>query len=509
MAFEFDRITPEKAGISSYRILDFLSALESVGTEMHGMMLLKGNSIFAEGHWRPYNNDDPHIMFSFTKSLTSTAIGFAVSEGVISLDDKLVDIFPDKLPKEVNENLKKADIRSLLTMSCGHDTEMGGYGIDVDYVAEFLKHPFEHEPGTYFRYNTAGTNILCAVLLRKTGEKLTDYLKPRLFDKLSMGDVYCAEISDGILWGGAGSFLTTEQMAKFIRFIANRGVWEGERLLPEAWFDLACGYQIDNTPTQSNPDWVKGYGFQFWQCVPEGVFRADGAFGQYGIVVLDKDLVFIFQSASSTMQDTLTVTWDYLLKYIGEKPLPEDEKAYAALKYKLDNLEISHPISKKNPESFDKFDGLELILNEEVKTDLCGLIGGSGMYFAKNQPKKNASIKNMTISITDEALTITTDSGEVLPIATNARFNSFSLNGNNYGAVGTWSNPEAFEFLVYCTSAASGVKFRLELGENPRLLADSTLLNVGGIGGNPPETITFTKGNKNGAKSDYKPYFAS
>lgn len=508
MNFEFGKITPEKAGISSYRVLDFLSALEEVGTEMHSMMLIKGNDVFAEGSWKPYNKNDAHIMFSFTKSLTSTAIGFAVNEGKVSLDDKLVDIFPDKLPKEVNEYLKKADVRSLLTMSCGQDTEMGGWGDCEDYIASFLAHPFEHEPGTYFRYNTAGTNILSAILFRKTGEKLIDYLKPRLFDKLGMGDVHCAQVNEEVAWGGAGSFLTVGQMARFIRFVANRGVWNGERLLPEEWFDMACSYQIDNTSTQSNPDWVKGYGFQFWQCVPEGAFRADGAYGQYGIVVPDKDLVFIFQSASSTMQDTLTVTWDYLLKYIGDEPLPEDEGAYSALKYKLDNLEISHPIAKKNPEAYDKYNGLVLVANEEVNTDLCGLIGGSGMFFAKNQPKKNVSIKKITLNIKDDSVELVTDSREVLPIAMNAHFNSFSLNGMNYGATGTWVNPEAMEFLVYCTSAASGVKFRLELGENPKLSGDSTLLSIGGIGGNPPQTITFTKENENG-KSDYKPYFAS
>ncbi|MDO4459276.1 MAG: serine hydrolase [Clostridia bacterium] len=512
MSFEFNRISPEEAGVSSYQILEFLNKLEEEGTEMHSMMLLKGDSIFAEGWWKPYNPDTEHILFSFTKTLTSTAIGFAVNEGVISLDDKLVDIFPDKLPEVISDNLKKADVRSLLTMSCGHSNEIEAFGLPFDdFVKAFLAHPFEHEPNTYFMYNTAGTNMLCAILLRKTGEKLTDYLKPRLFDKLGMGDVYVANLPNGVPCGGAGGFLKTEQMARFIRFIANRGTWNGERLLSQSWFDLATTYQIDNTPTQKDPDWTKGYGFQFWCCVPDGVFRADGAFGQYGIVVPDKDMVFIFQSASTTMQDTLTVCWNHLLKYVSDKPLPEDKEAYSALKYKLENLEINHPITKKNPQAKDLYDGLQLILNEPVKKDLSEFIGGSGMLFAENRrrTKDIKTISSLTVRFGEKEIDLITDFGEVLPISMNSHFNSFELNGHVYGAVGTWASSDTLEFLVYCASAASGTRYRLNFGEKPYLTSESSLAVGGPLGGGDPTTITFTKGENHDRTSDFTYYFGS
>ena len=122
-------------------------------------------------------------MFSFSKSLTSTAIGFARQEGILSLEEKLVDIFPDKLPENPSENLKKAEIRHLLMMGCGHETEIPNLGLgDPDWIKSFLTHPFVYEPGTHFLYNTAGTNLLSAILTRKTGQTLTEFLRPRLME---------------------------------------------------------------------------------------------------------------------------------------------------------------------------------------------------------------------------------------------------------------------------------------------------------------------------------------
>ena len=206
---EFPRVSPESVGVPSQAVLDLLDELYRYGIEMHSFMLLRHGKVFAQGHWKPYNPQTPHAMFSFTKSLTSTAIGFAVQEGLLSLDDRLVDLFPDKIPEEPSENLQKCQVRHLLMMGCGHATEIPNLGQDdPDWIASFLHHPFVYEPGTHFLYNTAGTNLLAAILARKTGQTLTQFLKPRLFEPLGMGDVYCHALSDGTEMGGAGSYLT-------------------------------------------------------------------------------------------------------------------------------------------------------------------------------------------------------------------------------------------------------------------------------------------------------------
>ena len=167
---EFARVTPESLGIPSQAILDLLDELYRYGIEMHGIMVLRHGKVCAQGWWKPYEPKTPHIMFSFSKSLTSTAIGFAWQEGILSLDERLIDIFPDKAPEHPSENLKKACIRHLLMMGCGHETEINDLGRgDPDWIYTFLHHPFVYEPGTHFLYNTAGTNLLSAILTKKTG----------------------------------------------------------------------------------------------------------------------------------------------------------------------------------------------------------------------------------------------------------------------------------------------------------------------------------------------------
>ena len=146
---EFSRVTPESVGIPSQAVLDLLDELYRYGIEMHSFMLLRHGKVCAEGWWKPYGPQIPHIMFSFSKSLTSTAIGFAVQEGLLSLDDRLVDLFPDKLPENPSENLQKATVRHLLMMGCGHETEIPDLGRgEPDWIAAFLHHPFVYEPGT-------------------------------------------------------------------------------------------------------------------------------------------------------------------------------------------------------------------------------------------------------------------------------------------------------------------------------------------------------------------------
>ena len=166
---EFARVAPESLGIPSQAILDLLDELYRYGIEMHGIMVLRHGKVCAQGWWKPYEPKTPHIMFSFSKSLTSTAIGFAWQEGILSLDERLIDIFPDKAPEHPSENLNKACIRHLLMMGCGHETEINDLGRgDPDWIYTFLHHPFVYEPGTHFLYNTAGTNLLSAILTKKT-----------------------------------------------------------------------------------------------------------------------------------------------------------------------------------------------------------------------------------------------------------------------------------------------------------------------------------------------------
>ena len=172
------RTSPESVGIPSSAIEAFLDGAANRGIDLHSIMILRHGKVCAEGWWVPYSPELLHPMYSATKSFTSTAIGFAVQEGLLSLDTKLVDIFQDCLPENPSENLKKATIHDLLCMGCGHETEIMTMGAGSDWIKAFLAHEFKYEPGTTVQYNTAGTNMLCAALSSKR-KAAFEYLRPR------------------------------------------------------------------------------------------------------------------------------------------------------------------------------------------------------------------------------------------------------------------------------------------------------------------------------------------
>ena len=336
MKKEFEKVTPEALGIRSQGILEFVERMKKESIELHTLSVMRHGKQCYECYWAPYNAETPHIMYSFSKSLTATAIGFAEQEGILSLDEKLIDIFPDESPAEPSENLKKADLWSLLTMTCGHKTEIewGRPDADPNWIRTFLHHEFVYEPGTTFMYNTAGTNLLCAVLGKKTGQQPTEFLKSRLFEPLGMSDIHCLTMPDGTEMGGAGMYMTLDDMTRFGQFMLDRGAWEGKQLLRSEWFDRAATKQVETLSDAYETgwdNWAIGYGFQCWMCKPEGSFRADGAFGQFALVFPKEDLMVAVNSASSDANMLINAVYDTIMKGLSGDALPEDPETQARL----------------------------------------------------------------------------------------------------------------------------------------------------------------------------------
>ena len=259
-------------------------------------------------------------MNSVSKTFTSTAVGFAIAEGKLKLDDKVISFFPDKLPAEVSDNLKEMTVRHLLTMNCGHDTDptrdVRGKQ-DADWVKEFLAWPVEHKPGTFFCYNSVGTYMLSAIVQKVTGEKIVDYLWPRLFRPLGIVNVRWEESPQGVNTGGWGLYLKTEDLAKMGLLLLQDGKWQGKQVLPEAQVpSLPAGVRPEwlkkMKMTPKNSDWLQGYGYQMWRC-RHNAFRADGANGQYILVLPDKDAVIVVTAHLPDMQAELNLIWKYLL----------------------------------------------------------------------------------------------------------------------------------------------------------------------------------------------------
>jgi CubicO group peptidase (beta-lactamase class C family) len=322
------RSTPEAEGVTSSDILDFIEATENSKNELYSFMVLRHGKVVSEGWWNPYRSDLKHTMYSTSKSFTSTAAGFAVTEGLLSVNDKVTSFFPDQLPDTVSEYLESLTVKNLLSMSVGQEPDPTFQVVtrDSNWVKTFLALPIKKKPGTEFLYNTLATYMVSAIVQKVTGRKVIDYLKPRLFEPLAIEGVDWEEDANGINVGGWGLRVKTEDMAKLGQLYLQNGVWNGKQILSEAWIKEATTAVIqDSAPylpeeKKDSSDWAQGYGYQFWRC-RHNAFRADGAYGQYIIVIPEKDAVIAITSETPDMQDELNLVWKFLLPALKDETL--------------------------------------------------------------------------------------------------------------------------------------------------------------------------------------------
>jgi len=307
------RSTPEAQGLSAAALDSFVAALDSSEQEIQTMMLVRHGHVVLAEEWAPYRRADRHMLFSVSKSFTSMAIGLLVAAGLVSLDDQVISFFDaDELPAEISDNLAAMRIRHLLTMTTGHSKDtVDRLSRDRRMVRAFLGLDVEEKPGTLFVYNSGATYMLSAILQRVTGEKLLDYLRPRLFEPLGATEAIWEVSREGINTGGWGLSLNTESLANFGQLLLQRGEWEGRQLIPADWVDAATARQVPND-NEDKIDWQQGYGFQFWRA-RHGAYRGDGAFGQYCVVFPEQDASLIITSASPDMQATMNIIWEHLL----------------------------------------------------------------------------------------------------------------------------------------------------------------------------------------------------
>ena len=318
-AGKLPRSTPEAQGVSSAGILAFLDAVQHSKHELHSFMFVRHGHVVAEGWWSPYGPQFNHTLYSLSKSFTSTAVGFAVAEGKLRVDDRVVSFFPNDLPEHVSDNLAALRIKDLLTMSVGNAQEPTRPMVEQqNWVKAFLAWPIPNPPGTQFLYNSAATYMLSAIVQQVTGQKILDYLQPRLFEPLGIHGETWETCPRGINVGGWGLSIQTEALAKFGQLYLQKGVWQGRQLLPAQWVEEATTFKIQQPlpakPSRPNDqnDWLQGYCYQFWRC-RHNAFRGDGAFGQFMIVMPEQDAVVAITAEASDMQGELDLVWDHLL----------------------------------------------------------------------------------------------------------------------------------------------------------------------------------------------------
>ena len=338
------RATPESTGVRSEDLSLALKKLDAETNRIDSIMVLRRGKVVMEAWRAPHSPELPHALYSLSKSFASTAIGFAVQEGKMSLDQKIVDLFPEDVPENPSDNLKQVNIKHLLTMSCGHVKEparpnnISGFydrlGPNQDgnptWLQSFMNQPFEREPGSYYLYNTVGTYVATAALEKCVGENARDYLIPRLFEPLRIKTPVWEKSPEGICKGGTGLYLTTEDIAKFGQFCLQKGKWNDVQLLNEAWFDEATSKQIE-TRRDENSNWGQGYGYQFWRCF-YNAYRGDGAYGQYCVVAPDYDAVIVITSDAGDIASVLNKALDYILPVMKDEVLEENPTALENLR---------------------------------------------------------------------------------------------------------------------------------------------------------------------------------
>ncbi|MEP6683306.1 MAG: serine hydrolase [Parafilimonas sp.] len=341
--------TPEAEGVSSQGIIDFLDAANKSKTEFHSFMLLRHGKVIAEGWWNPYRADLRHSLYSCSKSFTATAVGFALAEKKLSLDDKVISFFPNELPDTVSKFLSELTVKDALMMSDGMEPDPSfKIAVDSDWVKGFLATPIIHEPGTTFLYNSLGTYMLSAIVQKVTGEKVMDYLQPRFFEPLGIrGDDWETD-AKGINTGGWGLRVKTEDMAKFAELFLQKGIWNGKQVLPKGWVEEASTAKIIQHPDmpqskRDSSDWEQGYCYQMWRC-RHNAYRGDGAYGQFMIVMPDEDAALAITAETSDMQEELNLVWKYLLPAMHKEKLNVDAKTTALLQQKIKTLSVTVPV---------------------------------------------------------------------------------------------------------------------------------------------------------------------
>lgn len=286
-------LSPEEVGVSSAGIAAILQDYAERNIESHSLMIIRHGKVAYEAFRKPYGPDLAHTMYSVSKSVTATAAGFAVSEGLLTLDTKLIDIFPEYRPAKEDENLEKITLHTLLTMTAGKAVSLMADKTSKNWVKDFINTKQGYAPGEGWSYISENTYCVGAMVSKAAGMTLTEYLKPRLYEPLGIESTQWERDSKGQETGGWGLFLKTEDLAKIALCYLNKGIFEGKQIIPADWIDIATKNHVAEIGTENGAP-ENGYGYFIWGCgCSEQTYRFDGMFSQFAYIFGAKDAVVV------------------------------------------------------------------------------------------------------------------------------------------------------------------------------------------------------------------------
>ena len=361
--------SPEEVGVSGAVIDRFLTDIEENGHNVHSFLVLRHGKVAAECYRAPFTADRPHALYSVSKTFTAAAIGIAAGEGLLSLDDRVKDFFPEITQNLKDKKLDMLTVRHLLTMTSGKNPSILDNKSKGHWVESYFRFPWKCAPGEEFRYVSENTFMLCAILVRATGMGVRDYLQPRLFAPLGIAYPEWETDENGIEAGGWGLYVTTEDIAKLMLCIHQGGVFNGKQVIPADYVREMIRFQSDNADANTSPDSRAGYGYCVWRNEAVNGYRADGMFSQFGMVFQDHDAILALNAGIPMEQDCRDLIWKYFpAAFIDEGAAP----SAPGLRERLETAAIEAPCDASASPMAQLIEGKNIKFRKKIFLNLIG-----------------------------------------------------------------------------------------------------------------------------------------
>lgn len=355
---DLQRVTPESLGISSESLVKLYLEIEKNKMPLHQFIVMRHGKVATIGCRAPFTKDMKHMMYSTSKTVTSLAVGLCIEEGLFSLDDKIIDFFPDKITGPLHEYNAMRTVRHLLTMTGGEEGTTESINRNYpDWVKTYLNTRPRVKPGTLFGYDNSATHLLSALIQRTSGEKLIDYIKPRILDPLGIEGAYWEE-QMGISTASRGLHASIEDIAKIAQLVLQKGIWNGKQIIPASWIEESVKKHVEVT-NFGNIDGNPGYGYKFW-LYRDGSYGSNGVGGQHFIVYPKYDLVWAFTGNffdyyGNGSSEFMHMVWPMLVDSIKGDVLEENPGAYQELLEIEKRLELPLPNDCGTNSEMEKF----------------------------------------------------------------------------------------------------------------------------------------------------------
>lgn len=364
---------PEEVGVDSHEIKGFLHDCDRMGLNMHSFMLIRHGKVAAECSWAPYSTEIPHTMFSFSKAVTGMAIGLAVTEGLIKLEDKVSKYFPSEgIVKDLKIKTKNdlITIYDLIIHRSGKNISIANNAEKNEWLQNWLNAPFKNDPGDKFHYLSENIYMLSRIVTKASGESLTDYLTPRLFEPLGITPPYWEKDHNGFDAGGWGAFLTPEDMGKIGMCYLNNGKFGDKQIFSEEWVKLATSVHLDKVPSVFNKN--TAYGFQLFIYPEKEIFSFNGLYTQFDVMFKKDDAVFVCTAGEPQEDIFMKTLWKHFPAAFKDDIKP-DEKAYnELLEYEKKMADRKPPMALRKPDMEAKINGRNISTTQKGTASILG-----------------------------------------------------------------------------------------------------------------------------------------